>query len=212
MVDGCYIKYKHIPVFFRYSVIVPIFDESGQKPQTILLKFNTKWNNRTMKKLIFFLFLLAARQIVAQPPQENSSQMYHQFDFWLGHWDVYTFSTDTLVGESRIESIIDSVGILENYQSTTSGFVGKSLNKYNPAQDRWEQYWIDNSGLTLYLSGGIVDGKMVLDDLERGDAEGGFNKIAWEKIDENTVRQTWSVSEDNGQTWSVIFDGEYKRK
>jgi len=166
-----------------------------------------------MKKVVLIIFLfLVVQPAFAQQSQGGSGEMYHQFDFWLGHWDVYIFGTDTLVGDSHIETIIDSVGILENYQSTTSGFVGKSLNKYNPATDRWEQYWIDNSGLTLYLSGGIVDGRMVMDDLETGDPENGFNRIAWEALDSNTVRQTWSISEDNGQTWNVIFDGEYKRK
>jgi len=164
-----------------------------------------------MKKILILICLLAAQHVIAQPPNENSTHRYHQFDFWLGHWDVYKFGTDTLVGESRIESIIDSVGLLENYRAARGKYVGKSLNKYNPAEDRWEQYWIDNAGLTLFLSGGIVDGKMVLDDVARGDPDKGLNKVVWEKLDENTVRQTWSVSKDNGKTWTVIFDGEYKR-
>lgn len=166
---------------------------------------------RTMKNILILVFLLAAQQISAQPPDENATAKYHQFDFWLGHWDVYKFGTDTLVGESRIESIIDSIGLLENYRAANSDYVGKSLNKYNPAKERWEQYWIDNSGLTLYLSGGIVDQKMILDDVERGDSTKGLNKIVWEKLDENRVRQTWSISRDNGKTWTIIFDGEYKR-
>ena len=142
--------------------------------------------------------------------QQNEKRMYHQFDFWLGHWDVYKFGTDTLVGESSIESIIDSVGLLENYTAKRSKYTGKSLNKYNPAKARWEQYWIDNSGLTLFLAGKIIEQKMVLDDTETGEAKNGFNKITWEKLNNNTVRQKWSVSKDNGKSWTVVFDGEYK--
>ncbi|MGD2034798.1 MAG: hypothetical protein PVF73_07070 [Bacteroidales bacterium] len=165
-----------------------------------------------MRTIIIFLFLFAAQQMIAQQPDENSISRYHQFDFWLGHWDVYKFGTDTLAGESRIESIIDSVGLLENYWAENSNYTGKSLNKYNPAKDRWEQYWIDNSGFTLYLSGGIADQKMVLDDVENGDPEKGLNRIVWEKLGDNRVRQTWSISKDNGKTWTVVFDGEYKRR
>jgi len=137
--------------------------------------------------------------------------MYHQFDFWLGKWDVYKYGTDTLVGSSRIESIIDSVGLLENFSVPKGTYVGKSLNKYNPAKGRWEQYWIDNSGLTLFSCGGLKDEKMVLDDTEYGDAKNGLNKIVWARMNNGSVRQTWSVSKDNGRTWSVVFDGEYKR-
>jgi len=39
-----------------------------------------------------------------------------------------------------------------------------------------------------------------------------YNRIVWEKTDDNTVRQTWSVSADAGESWDVVFDGEYRRK
>lgn len=165
-----------------------------------------------MKKAVVLLLLLASQQLLAQQSDKNSQKMVHQFDFWLGHWDVYTFGTDNLVGESHIETIIDSVGLLENYKAMKSKYTGKSLNKYNPAKEQWEQYWIDNSGLTLFLSGGIVDAKMILDDLDTGDEQKGFNQITWERLDGDRVRQTWSTSTDKGENWTVIFDGEYKRQ
>ncbi len=162
-----------------------------------------------MKKTLVLILLIVVQQAIAQP-SDKTIKIYHQFDFWLGHWDVYKFGTDTLVGESRIESIIDSVALLENYSSVRGKYSGKSLNKYNPAKKRWEQYWVDSSGLTLYLSGRIVDRKMVLDDVATSNPGKGLNKIVWEKLDGNRVRQTWSVSGDNGKTWKVVFDGEYK--
>jgi len=125
---------------------------------------------------------------------------------------VYKYGTDTLVGFSQIESVIDSLGLLENYSVAKGKYLGKSLNKYNPARERWEQYWIDNSGLTLFLSGGLKEGKMVLDDVEHGDRDKGLNRIVWELLKSNTVRQTWSISKDGGLSWSVVFDGEYKPK
>jgi len=165
-----------------------------------------------MKLISILLFLFATQQIFAQQNQQELSRNYHQFDFWLGTWEVYKYGTDTLVGHSRIESVIDSVAILENYSVAKGKYQGKSLNKYNPATQRWEQYWVDNSGLTLFLSGGLTDGKMVLDDVAHGNTEKGLNKIAWEKLSINSVRQTWSVSQDGGQSWSVVFDGEYRMK
>ncbi|MBC8343045.1 MAG: DUF1579 family protein [Bacteroidetes bacterium] len=165
-----------------------------------------------MKNLIVIILLLIAQQNVAQQANEESLKMFHQFDFWIGHWDVYKYGTDVIVGESRIEPIIDGIGLLENYSAKNSPYAGKSLNKYNPAKEHWEQYWIDNSGLTLFLSGGIVDQKMVLNDTEYVDPSSGFNKIVWEKLNDNTLRQTWSISKDNGQNWIILFDGEYKRR
>ena len=164
-----------------------------------------------MNKLLTIILLFSV-QIALSQSSVIAKRNYHQFDFWLGHWDIYKFGTDTIVGESYIESVIDSVGILENYTAAQSKYRGKSLNKYNPVKNRWEQYWIDNSGLTLYLSGGIENNKMVMTDTETGDAEKGFNRIVWEKLAENRVRQTWTISKDKGKTWISVFDGEYKRR
>ncbi len=163
-----------------------------------------------MKHILILLVLLSPPLISAQESQEDLVKKYHQFDFWLGSWEVYKYGTDTLVGQSNIESIIDGLGLLENYTVHKGKYQGKSLNKYNPAKKRWEQYWIDNSGLTLFLSGGLKEGKMVLDDAEHGDEAAGLNRITWEKTGNGSVRQTWNISMDGGQSWSVAFDGEYK--
>ncbi|HEV7230443.1 MAG TPA: hypothetical protein VGO45_03880 [Bacteroidia bacterium] len=164
-----------------------------------------------MKKALAFFLFISTFQMQAQQPNKDLKAMYHQFDFWIGTWEVYKFGTETLAGKSHIESIIDSVGILENYSVVKGSYVGKSLNKYNPDKKRWEQFWIDNSGLTLFLTGGLQDGKMIMDDTAYGDAEKGLNKIVWEKMKNGSVRQTWSTSKDRGKTWVVLFDGEYKR-
>ena len=163
-----------------------------------------------MKKILILFILISPLMISAQGGQEELNQKYHQFDFWLGSWEVYKLGTDTLVGHSKIESIIDGLGLLENYTVVKGKYQGKSLNKYNPARECWEQYWIDNSGLTLFLSGVLTDGKMVLDDLEHGDKTAGLNRITWEKMENGSVRQTWNTSKDKGLNWSVAFDGEYK--
>lgn len=165
----------------------------------------------TMKKIVFLLFIVFAHQIMAQQQSETRKIKFHQFDFWLGKWDVYIYGTDTLAGKSHIESIIDSVGLQENYSVVNGKYTGKSFNKYNPEKKRWEQYWIDNSGLTLFLTGNLIDGKMILDDTEYGDAKKGLNQIVWKKMENGSVRQTWNVSNDKGKTWTPVFDGEYKR-
>jgi hypothetical protein len=164
-----------------------------------------------MRKIILLLFILNSQVSMAQTTDKNVHEKYHEFDFWIGKWDVYKIGADKIAGKSEIESIIDSVGILENYVTPDGKYSGKSLNKYNPAKDRWEQYWIDNSGLTLYLVGGIVDDKMILDDLQTGDAKAGFNQIIWQKLPNGEVQQTWNASTDNGKTWTTLFDGIYKK-
>lgn len=161
---------------------------------------------------ILIILLLVPLLLSAQESKIDVKKLYHQFDFWIGSWSVYKYGTDTLVGYSQIESIIDGMGLLENYSVVRGAYQGKSLNTYNPATEQWEQYWIDNSGLSLFLKGGLKDGKMVLEDRIEGDTQKAINKIAWEEEAGGSVRQTWSISRDGGLTWIVAFDGEYKPK
>ena len=144
--------------------------------------------------------------LLAQTTASDSAlnAAYHQFDFWLGEWDVYAYGTEKLVGKSHIMSINDSSGILENYHTPDGRYKGKSLNTYNRKTKQWEQYWIDNSGLVLKLSGEFRDRKMIMlnfDGLKR-------NKITWQTEAQN-VRQTWESSKDGGKTWTTVFDGIY---
>ena len=165
-----------------------------------------------MKKTMMMFLLLSFAKLMFAQSIGTDADKYRQFDFWLGKWEVYKFGTNMHVGESHIQSVADSMALLENYNALGSAYKGKSLNKYNPKSGKWEQFWVDNSGLSLYLSGSFSNGSMILDDVgnEAGNKE--YNRIVWKKTDNNTVRQTWSVSAEAGESWDVVFDGEYRRK
>ena len=163
-----------------------------------------------LRLFVFAIFTCCAA--LSLSAQADSTTVYesHKFDFWLGEWDVYRYGTEQLVGRSRIESIIDSIGILENYRAVSGSYQGKSLNKYNPKTQLWQQFWIDNSGLTLELTGGIINGSMVMANRTPTDAGTLLNRITWTPQDNGEVRQIWETSRDEGTTWVAIFDGIYK--
>ena len=147
-----------------------------------------------------------------KPKQTLQKPNFHEFDFWLGEWEVYKFGTDTLVGHSKIESIIDSIGIRETYHSARGKYWGTSLNKYNPLLDTWEQFWVDNGGLTLHIQGGREDNKMVMKGKSNYPKGEVIEKISWHHLKDGTVRQVWEKSKDGGKSWQKAFDGHYKRK
>ncbi len=49
-----------------------------------------------------------------------------QFDFWLGEWNVVTTQGAVPSGNSKIELILESCVVLENWQSLNSPYSGKS--------------------------------------------------------------------------------------
>ena len=165
-----------------------------------------------MKKLILLLtfpFLLS--NLVAQSEAYDNPN-YREFDFWIGEWDVVKTGTQELLGYSKIDSIVDGFAVQENYKNARSQYQGTSINKFNTATDQWEQFWVDNTGLTLHLKGQKIENQMILQNVI---GEGEFqlkNRITWIDHGNGTVQQIWERSEGEDESWSKIFDGMYIKK
>ena len=145
----------------------------------------------------------------AAPASPCAQPEFRQFDFWIGEWDVT--AQDKPAGRSRVEPILGGCVLLENWRGA-SGSEGKSFNTYNVATKHWEQYWVDGTGAPLHLSGGLVDGAMVLSG-ERPGANGApqTDRITWTRNADGSVRQHWETSTDGGKTWTTSFDGLYRK-
>lgn len=135
-----------------------------------------------------------------------SSPEYRQFDFWIGTWDVVSADGTVQGAVNSITPVEGGCVLEENYVS--GAFSGRSLNFYDASTERWYQTWIDNQGAPLFLSGGLVDGKMVL---QSDAAKPPIQRITWTPLEDGRVRQLWEQSED-GAEWTTAFDGFYTRK
>ncbi len=163
-------------------------------------------------RLLLFPITLALPLFAATPhePRPCGAPEYHQFDFWIGEWEVRT-PDGARAGTNRIASVQGGCGLQENWEGT-SGMTGTSLNTYDAARDRWHQTWIDSRGSVLLLDGRSKDGKMVLNGTTPS-LRGGTvtDRITWEPVGGGGVRQLWEQSSDGGRTWTVAFDGRYTR-
>ena len=165
---------------------------------------------RGLAWLLALPMLLGQGQMAAQtaPPPSCAAAEHRQFDFWIGSWDVY--QTDgKLAGQSLIEPIASGCALLENWEGR-GGFSGKSLNSYDPIDQRWHQTWVDSSGSRLVLAGTLANRQIMLGS-EPG-AAGPLQRIIWTPNDDGSVRQLWESSVDGGKTWTVAFDGRYVRR
>lgn len=161
--------------------------------------------------LIIGVGVLARAQTM--PPQLLPSPCgaaeHHQFDFWLGDWKVQDTAGNP-AGTNQITAIQNGCVLFENWNGAKSS-TGNSFNMYWSADKKWHQTWVDNQGGRLDLSGGLQDGKMVLEGEAPSQRDPGKrvrHRISWEKRGSN-VRQLWQASRDDGKTWNVLFDGLY---
>lgn len=135
---------------------------------------------------------------------------FRNFDFWIGDWEV--FVSGGLAGRSHVELILRDCVIVENWDSTSYGYSGKSYNVYHPGLKKWQQFWVDDAaGPTLY-TGEFINGEMRFD-AEKMNADGtkALTKMTFYNLGPDKVRQWIRQSTDGGKTWSDVFDGEYRR-
>lgn len=170
-----------------------------------------------MKKLPFFLsivIIVLSCIAFAQGPKPQappcSAAEYRQFDFWIGDWQVYV--GDKLAGTNRVDRILDGCVLMENWVGSKGG-TGHSFNVFDVQTGKWEQTWVDNGGGVIHFLGNYADGKMALAGTTYGPkGEAQPNKLTFWNNSDGTVRQLWESSNDEGKTWTVLFDGLYKRK
>ena len=142
----------------------------------------------------------SARPQPRQPPCAGAP--HHQFDFWIGEWDVFTPDGKS-AGRNHITSIAGGCGLEEQWTGAGGGS-GRSLNTYDAADRQWHQFWVGGDGTVLRLSGSFAGHVMTL-------ADSG-NRIRFTSNGDDTVRQVWEQSSDSGKTWKTVFDGKYVRR
>ena len=173
------------------------------------------WGGPPSVTLLALLALLALSlpvgPLAAQQQAPCSAPEYRQFDFWIGEWEVTTPQGQP-AGTNSIQPILNGCVLYESWKGA-SGSDGHSHNMYDRTRGVWHQTWVDNSGLLLRIEGGLKDGKMVLSGETLTPNGPTLQRITWSVEDENgdVVRQLWETSADGGTTWTVAFDGTYRK-
>ncbi len=168
--------------------------------------------------LLFFTFIGIFFHASAQNTKPCSRPEFRQFDFWIGEWEAFDLK-DAKAGNSKISVILDSCVILEEWTSASVQqglrYAGKSFNSYNAGTKQWQQTWTDNTGNTTeFLRGEGSDGKVIYyaDKVAVAGGKTFMRRLSFTKINNDKVRQLGERSDDEGKTWTVEYDLEYRRK
>jgi tetratricopeptide (TPR) repeat protein len=158
-------------------------------------------------------FLVLARKVHHNAMPCDDAE-YHQFDFWVGDWDVVSTQDGVSRGASHIAREMDGCAVWENWSSAGSPYYGKSYNTYNTALHRWEQFWVDNMAGAMFFHGGLKDGVMDYwtDDIPQPDGQSLRRHLQFFNQGPDKVRQFSQGSRDGGKTWSVEYDLTYNRR
>lgn len=138
------------------------------------------------------------------------SKEARQFDFWIGHWDV--FVRGRKVGENLVEMEVSGCTLVENWRNNQGG-TGKSLNSYNAGKKKWQQYYVGSQGGVFEFEGELK-GNIMSFTAETINPNGGkiMHIFEFHDLPDKTVRQHWQQSTDGGKTWNTVWDSIYKKK
>ncbi|HKE92766.1 MAG TPA: hypothetical protein VKB34_00555 [Povalibacter sp.] len=143
--------------------------------------------------------------------QPCSRELFRQFDFWLGSWEVKD-PAGKLAGHNVITAEQNGCVIMERWQGA-SGTGGMSMNYYEPRAGRWKQNWV-SPDLVLEMSGGMQGDSMILEGPMQylGKEQTTLLRGTWTPLPDGRVRQHFVESKDGGKTWEEWFDGYYTRQ
>ena len=154
--------------------------------------------------------LLVAADKLAKPCMNQ--QRFRDFDFWVGEWDVFGPGKQQ-VGTNSVQLLEDGCIIMENWHAAQGGQTGKSLNYFDPTDNKWHQVYVGNDLLMLNVTGEYKDDALRFEG-EKPAPNGGrmLVHMTFFKQGSNQVRQLIENSFDGGKTWVTGFDGTYVRK
>ena len=140
----------------------------------------------------------------------------HQWDFWVGSWEVRPAGVDQIIAHSLIEKKYTGCAIRENWMPVGKEVKGGggSLSFYDPARKQWRQVWIDSTGTRVDLEGGFIDGVMTITGNwanYAGPSKDALVRMRYQLLPNGEVRQWADNSTDGGKTWVTGFDFRYRR-
>ncbi|MEZ5500782.1 MAG: hypothetical protein R3E77_15320 [Steroidobacteraceae bacterium] len=157
---------------------------------------------------------LAHPQSPPTPEKRCQDPVFHQFDFWLGDWDVSTPEGE-LAGHNSISREEYGCLLVEHWTSA-NGVTGQSYNFVDRVTGRWRQIWV-SAGATIDYQGGLDDrGRMRLEGTigypPDNPANGARFRGTWTANDDGSVRQHFEQFDAAKGEWTDWFVGIYRKR
>jgi hypothetical protein len=155
---------------------------------------------------------LRARVYATSHPCEGN-ELAHQFDFWIGEWDVVpTANPNVKAGFNSITRQSGGCVLLESWESQ-GPHSGVSLNYFDPVSGKWKQKWAGSGqDIVEFYDGEYKDGVMRFKFDNPGPNGVGAGRLTFTNMSDGKVRQHSEQTVDGGKTWQTVYDFTYVKK
>ena len=163
---------------------------------------------------------IAAASVGAQaaesPIDPCDTPQHHQFDFWVGDWQVFEAKTNQLVGFDHVEKHSHGCIVQQNLTMLTDLYrrpgvafrlAGIGVNRFDG--ESWLEMWADNQWGAIVLKGMPEGGKaMVLKSITP--SRNRDLRLVWEKHPDGSVRALQYVAPAGTEKWELYGDLIYR--
>ncbi len=147
----------------------------------------------------------------AKTPPPCSSDLFRQFDFWVGEWEV--FGPDGKKAGDNVISVEEYGCLLVEHWTNTGGGTGQSYNFVDLATNKWRQVWVSKGAVIDYSGGLNDDGAMQLvGEIAYPTGMSAPFRGTWTLNEDGTVTQYFQQYDSKKETWNDWFTGTYKKK
>lgn len=156
------------------------------------------------------LFVAPGAQAAPEPATCSANQGSRQLDFWLGNWTV-SRADGQPTGTSNVSLSLDKCMVVERWEGKMD-HKGETIFAYSFDDQSWHGIFADNEGRVHVFEGKVQDGKAEFEGPSRG-PNGGvvLNRVRLIRESQDKLEQTWEKSNDEGKSWTTVYQGEYSR-
>lgn len=165
-----------------------------------------------MKNLAVFVLvsaLVGFAGTTARAAQSCSASAYHQYDYFVGTWNVYNRQGKKFAVD-RVTRELDGCAIWERWNGSHGKGLGYSA--YDRGRGRWFQAFFGDDGSVLRLDGTLTPkGLFFTGDSYPEPGKTEMNRVLFRRMSKNEVEEFWTISDNGGKTWKTAFDGFFRR-
>jgi hypothetical protein len=166
-----------------------------------------RWKLVVFSTIVLVVQGLTGSSIVADDsvkPGFCAAPEFHQFDFWIGDWEVFEVGGTTPVARVLVDRVVDGCALREQY-SGSDGHKGQSISIYDVSRKVWHQTWVTNRGELLTIEGRFKNGEVVMSGTWLRDDVPTLVRGTWKPVN-GDVSEKAVTSTDGGKTWKTWFD------
>jgi hypothetical protein len=168
------------------------------------------------------VLVASGRPAPAAAAAENSAAgpcdtpQHHQFDFWVGDWQVFEAKSNQLVGYDRVEKQSHGCIVQQNLTMITDLYRGPGVgyrmsgigvNRFDG--ENWLELWADDTWGAIALRGTLdAHGSMVLTTLTP--SRNRDLRLVWERRPDGSVRTLQYVAPAGSGKWQLFGELIYR--